>query len=141
MMYVILSEFCPNPQHQHALHQGLDSAPDSRTSWQEPITLGAATLPPGVFTLMGMRDERLSQATSERLAQVPSRLGHLCEGWRRLVELCFQLVEPLVKTRMELPAQGVPLFACTDLLERDHLSRSHGGLLVWQDEVTFSCSL
>jgi hypothetical protein len=45
---------------------------------QEPITLGAATLLPGVFTLLGMRDYRLRQATSERLAQVPHRLGHLC---------------------------------------------------------------
>jgi hypothetical protein len=40
---------------------------------------------------------------------------------------------------MELLAQGVPLFACTDLLERDNLSCSHGCLLVWQDEVMLSC--
>ena len=32
----------------------------------------------------------------------------------------------LVKALMELVTQGVPLFACTDLLERDNLSRSHG---------------
>jgi hypothetical protein len=47
------------------------------TSFEEPISLRAATLPPSVFILMGMLDDRLSQTTSERVAQVPHRLGHL----------------------------------------------------------------
>jgi hypothetical protein len=38
----------------------------------------------------------------------------------------YQRIKPLVKAGMELPTQGVPLFSCTDLLERDNLSRSHG---------------
>ena len=49
-------------------HQGLDGSPDRITSLQEPITLGAATLLPGVFTLMGMLDYGLRQAPGERLA-------------------------------------------------------------------------
>ena len=57
------------------------------------------------------------------------------------MELAFQLVEPLVKAGMERLAQGLPLFSCTDLLERDQLSRSQGWLLVAQDEVMLSCSL
>ena len=57
--------------------QGFDRTPDRITSCQEPRTLGAATLLPGVFTPMGMLDSCLSQATGERLAQVPHRLGHL----------------------------------------------------------------
>ena len=58
-------------------HQGFDGTPDRITSCQEPRTLGAATLLPGVFTPMSMLDYCLSQATGERLAQVPHRLGHL----------------------------------------------------------------
>ena len=58
-------------------HQGLDGSLDRSTSFQEPITLGTATLLPGVFTPMSVLDYRLSQATGERLAQVPHRLGHL----------------------------------------------------------------
>jgi hypothetical protein len=50
-------------------------------------------------------------------------------------------IEPVVKVLMELLVQGVPLFSCTDLFERDTLSSSHGRLLVWQDEVTLSCCL
>jgi hypothetical protein len=107
-------------------HQGLDGSLDRSTSFQEPITLGAATLLPGVFTPMGVLDFRLSQATGERVAQVPHRLGHLRSGRCGLLELGFQRIEPLVKAGMKLPAQGVPLFSCTDLLERDNLSRSHG---------------
>jgi hypothetical protein len=63
---------------QRVLHQGLNSALDSRTSLQAPITLWATTLLPGVFTLMGMIDYRFSQATSERVAPVSHCLDHLC---------------------------------------------------------------
>ena len=107
-------------------HQGLDGSLDRSTSFQALITLGAATLLPSVFTPMGVLDYRLSQATGECLAQVPHRLGDLRSGRCWLLELCFQRIEPLVKAGMKLPAQGVPLFSCTDLLERDKLSSSHG---------------
>ena len=53
--------------------------------------------------------------------------------------LLFEGIEPLVKAGMELLAQGVPLFSCTNLLKHDNLSRSPGCLLMWQDEVMLSC--
>jgi hypothetical protein len=53
--------------------------------------------------------------------------------------LLLKSIEPLVKALVQLLAQGGPLFSCTDLLKRDNLSRSHGGILVWQDEVMLSC--
>ena len=59
-------------------------------------------------------------------------------GWW-FVPLLLEGIEPLVKTYMELLTQGVPVFSCTDLLERDKLSSSHGGLFVSQDAVTCSC--
>ena len=93
---------------------------------QEPSTLGAATLLPGVFPPMGVLDSRLRQATGERLAQVPHRRGSLRSGRCGLLELCLQRIAPLGKAGMKLPAQGVPLFSCTDLLARDNLSSSHG---------------
>src|SRR4029453_12117589 len=112
-----------------------------RVSFQEPITRSTVGLLAGVFPSIGVLDDRLRQAAGERLAQAPHRRSHLCQGRCRLLELCFQPIKPLVKAGMELPAQGVPLFSCTDLLERDNLSCSHRGLLMWQDDVTVSCSL
>ena len=75
---------------------------------------------------MGMLNYGRSQAPGECLAQVPHRLGHLRSGWGWLLELGCQRIAPLLKAGMKLPAQGVPLFACTDLLERDNLSSFHG---------------
>ena len=66
---------------------------------------------------MGVLDYRLSEATGERVAQVPHCLGYLRQGRGWLWELYFQLIEPLVKAGMKLSAQGVPLFSCTNLLE------------------------
>jgi len=40
--------------------------------------------------------------------------------------LLLEGVKPLVKALVALVAQGAPLFSCTDLLERDNLSGSHG---------------
>jgi len=75
---------------------------------------------------MGVLENGLGETAGERLAKVPYCLGPLRSRRRGLLEVCFQPIEPLVKAGMELPAQGVPLFACTDLLERDNLSSSHG---------------
>jgi hypothetical protein len=75
---------------------------------------------------MSVHHYHLSQAAGKLLTQVPHGLGYLRQGRCWLLELCFQPIKPLVKAGMELPAQGVPLFSCTDLLERDNLSRSHG---------------
>src|SRR5437763_9538399 len=99
-------------------HEGLDGSLDRSTSFQEPITPGAATLLPSVFTPISVLDYRLSQATGERLAQVPHRLGYLRKGRLGLWELLLQSIEPLVKAVMELVAERVPLFSCTHLLER-----------------------
>jgi hypothetical protein len=74
---------------------------------------------------MDMRHDRLGDTSGELLAQSPHRCCHLWQGGRRLVPLRLQGIEPLVKARMELVTQGIPLFSCTDLLKRDNLSRSH----------------
>jgi len=71
--------------------------------------------------------------------EAPHRLGPLRVGRGRLVDLGFQLTKPLGKAGMELLAQSIPLFPCTALLERDHLSCSQRCLLVWQDDVMLSC--
>jgi hypothetical protein len=42
------------------------------------------------------------------------------------VPCLFEGIEPLVKALVELLVQGPPVFACTDRLERDNLSRSPG---------------
>jgi hypothetical protein len=75
---------------------------------------------------MRMGNDCLRQAAGQLLAQVPHGLGHLRQGRCGLLKLGFQPVKPLVKAGMELPAQGIPLFSCTNLLERDNLSSSHG---------------
>ena len=80
--------------------------------------------------MMRMRNKGFSEATGERLTQVPDRLGHLCEGRRGFLKLCFQSIEPLVKAVMKVVAQCVPLFSCTDLLKRDNLSCAQRWLLV-----------
>src|SRR4029450_8582810 len=48
-------------------HQGLDGSPDRITSCQEPSTLEAAILLPGVVMPRGMLDYRLGQSASEGL--------------------------------------------------------------------------
>src|SRR4029077_12356323 len=120
---------------------GLDRA--RHRSWRR---LAAARRRPedllaGVFALMRVRNNVLGHTAGERVAQVPHRLGHLGYGRLRLVELLLQAIAPRVKALMELVAECIPLFSCTDLRKRDNLSSSHGSLLVWQDEVTLSCSL
>ena len=42
------------------------------------------------------------------------------------MELLFEGLEPLVKAFVELLAQRVPWFACTNFASGDNLSPSHG---------------
>jgi hypothetical protein len=59
-------------------------------------------------------------------ASVNVKRGITLLPFLRLVELLLQAIEPLVKALMELVAECIPLFSCTDLLKRDNLSSSHG---------------
>jgi hypothetical protein len=40
--------------------------------------------------------------------------------------MVFEFIKPLVKTFMQSLAERRPLFSCTDLVERDNLSTTHG---------------
>ena len=95
--------------------QGLDRARDVLASLQEPITPRTMGLLSRVFATMGRLDNRLGQAAGAVWAQGPPRLGHFRSGRFRLGELLLQPIEPLVKAGMELLAQSVRLFSCTDL--------------------------
>jgi len=68
-----------------------------------------------LFLLVRMFDNRLGHATGELLAQRPNRLADLGERRCGCGQLGFDLIKLLVKTRMELLAQGLPLFSCTNL--------------------------
>jgi hypothetical protein len=68
-----------------------------------------------LFLLVRMFDNCLGDATGELLAQGPDRLTDLRErrfGWG---QLGFDCIKPPVKALMELRAQGLSLFSCTDL--------------------------
>jgi hypothetical protein len=123
----------------HRPHPRLDGTRDGSPSLPASRTRGTASWLAGGCPTRRVRNDRLSQAAGPLLTQVPHGLRHLRSGRCWGSELGFQPVKPLVKAGMELPAQGVPLFSCTDLLERDNLSSAHGCLLVWQDDVTLSC--
>ena len=79
-----------------------------------------------MFTAVDLRYDRLGDPPGALLAHVPHCGGHLCEGRRWLMPPVLKGIEPLVKTLVELLAQGAPLFSCTHLLERDNLSSSPG---------------
>src|SRR5262249_38061504 len=110
----------------HRPHHRLDRAPDVLLHLEDPRTPRTAGLLALAFTLVGILDDRLGDPPGELLTQVPHRGGHLREECWRLMPLLLEGVEPLVKTLVKLLAQGGPLSSCTDLLERDNLSGSHG---------------
>src|SRR5439155_27376433 len=103
------------PLKLHRPDHRLDGPANGAAGWQEAITLRPVDLLSGVFAPIGVRDHRLSQATREGLAQGPHDCGHRRSGGFWLLELLLQPIEPLVKAGMELLAQSVRLFSCTDL--------------------------
>jgi hypothetical protein len=64
---------------------------------------------------MAMLNNRFTDATGEVVAQPPHRLAHLGQQGLWIGQLCLQVVEPLVKTRMEVVTQSLPLGTCTNL--------------------------
>src|SRR5215470_13725578 len=64
------------PLKLHRTHQGFHGAADALLSPQHPITPGAVDLGAVVLTTMDMRHNRLRDAASELLAQVPHRGGY-----------------------------------------------------------------
>jgi hypothetical protein len=71
---------------------------------QEVLTRGTAGVLSTLFALMGVLDNRLSQAARELLTQRPDRLGHFGQGRLGLPQALLQDIKPLVKARMELLA-------------------------------------
>jgi hypothetical protein len=64
---------------------------------------------------MTMGCNRFTQTTGELLTQVPHCLSHLGQGRLRIGQLLLQAIKPLVKARMEVVAQSLPLGACAHL--------------------------
>ena len=79
-----------------------------------------------MLTPMDMRHHHLHAAPRELLAYVPHGGGQLRQGGWRLGPLRLQGIELLVKARVELLPEGLPLFSCTDLGYRDNLRTTHG---------------
>ena len=78
------------------------------------MTLGATGNPSSQLTTMSLMNNRLAQAAGELLTQRPHRLGHLSSGGLRVGKLLLQAIEPLVKARVEIVAQALPLATCAD---------------------------
>src|SRR3954469_24468404 len=68
------------PLKLHRPHHGFDGAAHGLAGLQHPITLWTENLLAIVFPTVDMRNDRLSDAPGELLAQVPHRGGHLHEG-------------------------------------------------------------
>jgi hypothetical protein len=85
------------------------------------MTLGTTSILAGPFATMGMRNNRLAHTARELLTQMPHRLGHFGLAGLRIGPLFLQPIKPLVKARVEVVAQSLPLVACADLGERDTL--------------------
>jgi hypothetical protein len=75
---------------------------------------------------MGLRQNRLGEATGALLTEVPDGFGHRRSGRCGLLQSFFQAIQPLVKALVQALASGGPLCSCTDLLKHDNLSSSHG---------------
>lgn len=78
-----------------------------------------------LFLLGRMFDQGLGYAAGQLLAQGPDRLTARRErrcGWG---QRGFDRIKPLVKPFVELLAQGLPLFSCTDRGERDNFRITH----------------
>jgi hypothetical protein len=88
----------------YCTHHSLDAAMDRVAGLQEGLTSGTAGVLSTLFALMGVLDNRLSQAARERLTQRPDRLGHFGHGRLGLPQALLQDIKPLVKARMELVA-------------------------------------
>jgi hypothetical protein len=70
------------PLQRHHPHQGFHGTRPGRASRQEPLTLGTRSLLAALLTRLCMWEHGLWEPPSERLAQLPHRLGHVC-SWRR----------------------------------------------------------
>ena len=114
---------------------GVPGAADARLRPPPPSTPGAVARGAGVRPTRDRRTPRLRAASRARQAHGPDRGGHRGAGSWRLVPRRLQGIEPWRKARVQRRAQGGPWCAGTDLLAREHRSRSPGGLLVWQDDV------
>jgi hypothetical protein len=121
--------------------QSCDRAAATCSGSQPPRAPRTGPRGAGVCTAGDGRHDWLGETPGALRAHVPHRGGHSRAGRRRLVPPLRKALKPGGKALGELLASGAPGCSCPDLLARNNLSSSQGGLLVWQDAVTRSCGL